>query len=109
MLNVFEVMNILELSAGDIVYSKAGRDKDKIFIVLEVLDESFALVADGELRRVQKPKKKKIKHLKKTNITAPSIESKLLNGLKVTNTDLRRILAELENEQEETIWQKKEF
>lgn len=102
-------MDILELSAGDIVYSKAGRDKDKTFIVLEVLDENFALIADGELRRVQKPKKKKIKHLKKTNITAPLIKSKLLNELKVTNTDLRRILAELENEQEETIWQKKEF
>lgn len=109
MLNVFEVMNILELSAGDIVYSLAGRDKDKVFIVLEVLDEHFALLADGDLRRVQKPKKKKIKHLKKTIITAELIKRKLAQGIKVTNTDLRRILAELENEQEGTIWQKKEF
>ena len=109
MLNVFEVMNILELSAGDIVYSLAGRDKDKVFIVLEVLDENFAHLADGNLRRVQKPKKKKIKHLKKTIITAELIKRKLAQGIKVTNTDLRRILAELENEQEETIWQKTEF
>lgn len=109
MLDVFEVMNILELSAGDIVYSLAGRDKDKIFIVLEVLDENFVLLADGDLRRVQRPKKKKIKHLKKTNITAERIREKLSEGIKVTNTDLRRILAELENEQEGTIWQKKEF
>ena len=98
MLDVFEVMNILELSAGDIVYSLAGRDKDRIFIVLEVLDENYALLADGELRSVQKPKKKKIKHLKKTNITAELIKTKLDQKVKVTNTDLRRILAELENE-----------
>jgi len=102
-------MNILELSAGDIVYSLAGRDKDKIFIVLEVLDENFAHLADGDLRRVQKAKKKKIKHLKKTNVKAELIKRKLCEGVKVTNTDLRRILAELENEQEETIWQKTEF
>jgi len=88
----------LELSAGDIVYSLAGRDKDRIFIVLEVLDENYALLADGELRSVQKPKKKKIKHLKKTNITAELIKTKLDQKVKVTNTDLRRILAELENE-----------
>ena len=88
----------MELSAGDIVYSLAGRDKDKIFIVLEVLDENYAHIADGDLRRVQKPKKKKIKHLKKTNIKAELIRNKLSNNLKVTNTDLIRILAELENE-----------
>ncbi len=98
MLNVFEVMNILELSAGDIVYSLAGRDKDKIFIVLEVLDETMALVANGDLRKVQKPKKKKIKHLKKTNIKAWLIKNKLDQNLEVTNTDLKRILAEIENE-----------
>lgn len=98
MLNVFEVMNILELSAGDIVYSLAGRDKDKIFIVLEVLDENYAHIANGDLRKVQKPKKKKIKHLKKTNITAGLIKNKLAQNVEVTNTDLKRILAEIENE-----------
>ena len=41
--------------------------------------------------------------------TAELIKRKLAQGIKVTNTDLRRILAELENEQEGTIWQKKEF
>ena len=98
MLNVFEVMDILELSAGEIVYSLAGRDKGKIFIVLEVLNENYAYVANGDLRKVQKPKKKKIKHLKKTNITAELIKTKLSQNVEVTNTDVKRILAELENE-----------
>jgi len=88
----------LELSAGDIVYSKAGRDKDKIFIVLEVLDNEYVLIADGILRGVQKPKKKKIKHLKKTNIKAELVKRKFAKREEVTNTDLKRLLAELENE-----------
>jgi len=88
----------LELSAGDIVYSKAGRDKDKIFIVLEVLDNEYVLIADGILRGVQKPKKKKIKHLKKTNIKAELVKRKFAKKEEVTNTDLKRLLAELENE-----------
>ena len=50
----------MELSAGDIVYSKAGRDKDKFFIVLEVIDSEYVLLADGGLREVARPKKKKI-------------------------------------------------
>jgi len=88
----------LELIAGDIVYSKAGRDKDKIFVVLEVLDDKYVLIADGVLREVQKPKKKKIKHLKKTNIKAELVKRKFAKREEVTNTDLKRLLAELENE-----------
>ena len=88
----------MELSAGDIVYSKAGRDKDKDFIVLEVLDDEYVLIADGDLRKVQKPKKKKIKHLKKTNIKAELIRRKLAENKEVTNTDLKRLLAEIESE-----------
>lgn len=87
----------MELSAGDIVYSKAGRDKDKIFIILEVLDDKFAFLADGDLRKVQKPKKKKIMHLKKTNMTAQLIKEKIAEGARVTNSDLRKVLAEVEN------------
>lgn len=88
----------MELSAGDIVYSKAGRDKDKFFIVLEVIDSEYVLLADGGLREVARPKKKKMKHLKKTIIKAELISRKLANNEKVTNTDLKRILAEIENE-----------
>lgn len=88
----------MELSAGDIVYSKAGRDKDKGFIVLEVLDDEYVLIADGDLRKVQKPKKKKMKHLKKTNIKAELVRRKLAENKEVTNTDLKRLLAEIESE-----------
>jgi len=84
----------LEVFAGDIVFSKAGRDKDKPFVVIQVLDAQFVLLADGRVRRVDKPKKKKIKHLIKSGRAAEGIKEKLAAGTKVTNPDLKRALAE---------------
>ncbi len=43
--------------------SKAGRDKANIFLVLEILDAKHVLVVDGKLHPLQRPKKKRIKHL----------------------------------------------
>ncbi len=84
----------MEVFAGDIVYSKAGRDKDKPFVVLSVSDSQYAMLADGRLRPVDKPKKKKIKHLLKSGHVAAGIAEKLAAGMKVTNPDLKRVLAE---------------
>ena len=43
---------------GLLAYSKCGRDKKRLFCVIGVLDEDFVLIADGRLRRMEKPKKK---------------------------------------------------
>jgi len=43
---------------GRVAYSKAGRDKGKLFIVIGIVDEDFVLVCDGDLRPVEKPKRK---------------------------------------------------
>ncbi|MBR5237011.1 MAG: RNA-binding protein [Clostridia bacterium] len=85
----------MEVFAGDIVYSKAGRDKGKPFIVLEVLDAQYVMLADGRKRRIDKPKKKKMKHLLKSGHAAEQIGEKLRGGMKVTNPDLKKALAEL--------------
>jgi len=68
--------------AGDIVLALAGRDEGRIFAVLEILDENYVLIADGRSRRVDKPKRKKIKHLKLIKEAALDIKSvdKLTNG-----------------------------
>ncbi len=77
---------------GDITLSKAGRDKGKRFIVLEVIDEQYVLIADGDLRRVDSPKRKKCKHLINTGFCSEFIQNKLNNGDRVTNPDLKREL-----------------
>lgn len=83
----------MNFCAGDIVLSKAGRDKNKHFVVLEVIDEQFVLIADGDLRRVDNPKRKKCKHLENTGNRSERVLEKLGAGIRVTNPDLKKELA----------------
>lgn len=85
-----------KFSIGDIVLSRAGRDKDRHFVVMSV-DGIFAMVCDGDLRKADKPKRKKLKHLKKTDGYSQYIKDKLLEEIKVTNTELRRAISEFED------------
>lgn len=56
-----------DLAIGQIVKSKAGRDKGDIFIVYDIIDENYVLVVDGKTRKISKPKKKKLMHLQRYN------------------------------------------
>ena len=73
--------------------SKAGRDKGDFFIVLSA-DGDYVYLANGELRKVDKPKKKKLKHLQGTEQVSEFIINKLSQGLKVTNSEVRKALAQ---------------
>ena len=55
------------VKCGDLVLSKAGRDTGKIFLVVTVNNE-FAYLVDGRYRKVNNPKKKKLKHLKRVSV-----------------------------------------
>ena len=88
----------MEIAPGQVVFSKAGRDADRKFIIIEVVDTLHVLISDGDLRKIEKPKKKKIKHLKITNEVYRPINEKLQNGLKVSNSEIRKALAVNGNE-----------
>lgn len=49
---------------GSIAVSLAGRDRDRVYIIVGVLDENYVLVSDGRKRKIEKPKQKKLKHLR---------------------------------------------
>lgn len=78
---------------GSVVRSKAGRDEGRYFIVLSIEDGEFARVADGDLRKAEKPKRKRIKHLYVTEELASSLQEKLTAGERVENHELRACLA----------------
>lgn len=50
------------MKAGALVRSLAGHDKGRLYLVLCV-EGPFALVADGRLRTMASPKKKRLKHI----------------------------------------------
>jgi len=80
---------------GRVAYSKAGRDKGRLFIVIGAVNEDFVLISDGDLRPVEKPKKKRIKHLEYTDMIARPILEILKEGKKPLNADLRAAIQEV--------------
>ena len=51
------------LLKGQVVRSKKGRDEGKVYIIMEIIDDNLLLLVDGKLRKLDRPKKKKVKHL----------------------------------------------
>lgn len=77
----------MEITVGMLVYSKAGRDKKNLFLVLDIENE-YAYIADGDMRRAEKPKKKKLIHLQKINKVFENINKD------ISNSEIRRIIAQ---------------
>ena len=50
-------MDNYPVETGRVVISKSGRDKGRPFLVVELLEEPYVLIADGALRRLKQPKK----------------------------------------------------
>ena len=49
---------------GRFAVSTAGRDKGRVFMIIGTPEENFVLLSDGSLRRLEEPKRKKLKHIK---------------------------------------------
>jgi len=78
---------------GDIVLALAGRDSDRLFAVVGVIDENYVYIADGKSRKADSPKKKKIKHIELVKKSGDIQDLNLKNG-KFTNSGLRKIISE---------------
>ena len=82
----------MEISKADMIVSLAGRDKDQLFFVVDT-DKEFIYIADGKGRRLESPKRKKRRHVRKLPLYPSRVAEKLRNGDKVLNSELRRELA----------------
>ena len=58
------MMNRLTMEPGRVVQSTQGRDAGRYFVVLQVVDDRHVLMADGQSRKIDHPKKKKMMHLR---------------------------------------------
>jgi len=80
---------------GRLVCSVQGRDSGRFYLVVEIESESRIRVADGEGRKVERPKRKNVKHLKFYDVIAGEVIDKAQNGKRVTNADVRKELKSL--------------
>lgn len=84
----------MNAAVGQIVVSRAGRDAGRVFVVVKVIDDLYVEICDGDLRKVEKPKRKKIKHLNITDKFAEGLAEKLKNGDRITNAEIRKALVD---------------
>lgn len=88
------------LRVGQLVYSKAGRDRGRPFLVWDILSPRRVLLVDGKLRRVAKPKLKNTLHVQPVNRWAEDIAAKRSKGENISDAEVRRALAKLVGEGE---------
>lgn len=92
---------------GDLVLSKKGHDKDKRYIIIRE-DKEYVYLADGVLKTVAQPKKKRKKHIQPIYCyDTSSIKNKLLDDQKVSDVELKRVIKlsmrEFENREEDYV------
>ena len=83
---------ISEINISDVVQSTAGRDQGQWFYVIEA-DPIYLMLANGKARTLEKPKRKKRKHVTKVLRSETRVAGKIRSGDKVLNSELRRDLA----------------
>ena len=82
----------IEYVVSDVVEATAGRDSGKLFFVVST-EEGYVLLCNGKDRPLEKPKRKKCKHVRKVLRPDTRVAAKLASGDKVLNSELRRDLA----------------
>ena len=85
-------MKPIPFEVGRVVQSTQGRDRGRLFIITSVVDDDFVLMADGELRKAEHPKRKKIKHLHAKPVFLPEIAARLRANADVLDSELRKSL-----------------
>ena len=83
---------ISDFSISDVVQATAGRDQGKLFYVIGE-DAQHLLLANGKDRPLDRPKRKKRKHVQMVLRSETRVATKLRAGDKVLNSELRRDLA----------------
>ncbi|WP_373231671.1 hypothetical protein [Cohnella sp.] len=86
----------VKLEPGDIVRSRRGRDEGQLVIVIALVDERFALVADGDKRRFDRPKRKNVLHLEPIGTRSEEVANSLRDTGRVTNAKLRYAIGQIE-------------
>ena len=88
---------IPDINISDVVVSTAGRDAGEWFYVIAE-DPIYLFLANGKDRPLDKPKRKKRKHVQKVLRSETRVATKIKEGNKVLNSELRRDLAFLARE-----------
>lgn len=83
---------------GQLVQVTQGREQGKLAIIIKIIDNRFVLLADGDKRKYDRPKKKNVHHISLTSIISEEVRKSLLETDRVSNGKLRFAISKYENE-----------
>lgn len=83
------------IQIGELVYSIAGRDAGNCYLVLYIDVDSYLRIVDGKVRKVDNPKRKNQKHVRRTGLISEGIAEKLGRNKRPTNAEIREAITEL--------------
>lgn len=79
------------LVVGSIVEVLAGREKGELFVVIQNIDNDNVYLSNGNNRKIDKPKKKKVKHLRLLDFSE-NLAKRINEKENVLDSDIRKIL-----------------
>ena len=77
---------------GKVVLSIAGRDKDHLYVIVDVLKNDYVLLSNGNTKTVQMPKRKSLKHLRVLNNVDDEIKESIISKDRGTDLKIKRFL-----------------
>ena len=83
----------MRIEIADVVISLNGRDTGKRFLAVGT-EDGYVHLADGKGRRIEKPKRKKLRHVELEDKLDGQTAEKLKSSEKVTNSEIRRAMAQ---------------
>lgn len=84
----------MSIKPGDFVIATSGRDMGKCFVVLSV-ENQFVYLCNGKNRKVDTPKKKKIKHIEYQDRANDKV-CQALEKNELTDKAVRRAISEFQ-------------
>lgn len=85
-----------KIRVGQVVEGTAGREQNQLYFIIKVVDEKYVLIADGKKRKLDRPKLKKVKHLKVYDFLNNKVKNKIVSD-QITDAFLRAELTKSKN------------
>ena len=73
---------------GQVTRCTSGREANRLFFIVKIIDSQYVLISDGKKRKLDRPKLKKVKHLKLYEIFNDEVKNRIASD-NITDAFLR--------------------
>ena len=88
-------MSVHPYEVGRVVTSIKGHDKGRLFLIVASINDRYVLIADGDTRKLEHPKKKQLKHLRWEPVLAPDALCESEKRAKTADSTIHKLLKPL--------------